>query len=338
MSLHFVKLSKPKKSYVYDRYWTFAVKRHDVFKKRLLYPHGQWTDDSIIRNYRFTNIFRATDRVSQYLIDTQYSGDMTVREVFFRTMLFKIFNKIETYKYLEKELGQISSYDFDTEKYDSLLSYRMANKYKIYSAAYIMPSASDAFGFKLKHTNHLALIDKMLKENLYDKIADCKSLENVYQKLLMYPSIGTFLAFQYTIDLNYSSVVNFSEMDFVVAGPGAKNGIEKCFTSLGDYTYEDVIKMMADEQESECERLGLSLPTLWGRNLQLIDCQNLFCEVDKYLRVSNPELNQLTGKFRIKQKYSLSKGGFNLFFPPKWNINDKIELICQKKASADIFL
>ena len=336
-SINHIKLSKPKKSLVYDKYWHFAKKRLDIFMNRLENPQGPWTNDPVLNQNRFTNVFRASDRVSQFLIKLQYE-EKDYKEVFFKTILFKLFNKIETYNYLQKELGQISYKTFSIEKYDELLTYRMAEKNTIYSAAYIMPSAGRAFGYKFKHTNHLALLSKMMGDNLPDLTLESNSLDEVYNLLLNYPSFGSFLAFQYTIDLNYSNIINFSEMDFVVAGPGAKNGISKCFDSIGDYTFEDVIKMMTDNQELECNRLGVELPNLWGRKLQLIDCQNLFCEVDKYLRVTNPELSGSTGRTRIKQKFLTSKGPISLFFPPKWNINHKINSSCQKNANEDIFL
>jgi hypothetical protein len=333
---HYVKLTKPKRSSVYDSYWVFANKRQDIFERRLLGQSAPWTDDQVIKNHRFTNVFRASDRVSQYLIDLQYQGE-NLEEVFFKTMLFKIFNKIETYSYLERHIEKISVDTFSISKYDELLTARMIDKKTIYSAAYIMPSAGNVFGYKLKHSNHLALLSKMIKDKIYLKIQNSKSLQDVYKIILSYPSFGSFLAFQYTIDLNYSQLTNFSEMDFVVAGPGAKNGILKCFDSIGSYSFEDVIKLMADEQELECERLDLKPPNLWGRKLQLIDCQNIFCEVDKYLRGTNPELAGASGRTRIKQKFTNPKGAQTFFFPPKWNINHQIETSCQKKENADIF-
>ena len=323
---HFTKLTKPKRSSVYDSYWQFAAKRFDIFIKRLTDIYGPWTNDLVIANNRFTNVFRASDRVSQYLIKLQYEKETNTQDVFFRTMLFKLFNKIETYKLLLKRLGTVSYGDFSFNQYDNILANELEKGRTIYSAAYIMPSAGSVFGHKFKHSNHLALLSKMMEDKLYQKIQESNSLENVFQLLLGYPSIGNFLAFQYTIDLNYSTLLNFSEMDFVVAGPGAKNGITKCFQSLGDYSFEDIIRMMADDQEKECERLGIERPTLWGRSLQLIDCQNLFCEVDKYLRVTNPEIGGNTGRKRIKQKFTTGKGSISLFFPPKWDINTKMDL------------
>lgn len=334
---HFTKPTKPKRSAVYDFYWKFAAKRYEIFERRLLDPAGPWTEDRVLRNNRFTNVFRASDRVSQYLITLQYRGE-DIKEVFFKTMLFKIFNKIETYTYLEREIDNISAETFSVKEYDDLLTARMSTKNPIYSAAYIMPSAGSVFGYKLKHSNHLALLSKMMKDRLYLKVSTSKSLEEVYRLLLSYPSFGNFLAFQYTIDLNYSELTDFSEMDFVVAGPGAKNGILKCFDSTGSYSFEDIIKLMADDQELECQRLNINLPSLWGRKLQLIDCQNLFCEVDKYLRGTNPELGGSSGRTRIKQKFSQSKGPQTFFFPPKWNINHQINISCQKEIKDGIFL
>src|SRR5690348_7306679 len=39
---------------------------------------------------------------------------------------------------------------------------------------------------------------------------------------------------------------------------------------------EDVIRAVTDFASREFERLGLVFHSLWGRPLQLIDCQNLF--------------------------------------------------------------
>ena len=85
-----------------------------------------------------------------------------------------------------------------------------------------------------------------------------------------------------------------------------------------------MIRVMADRQEVEFERLGLTFQTLWGRRLQLIDCQNLFCEVDKYARVVHPEATGAAGRTRIKQKFKAHEDPIEYWFPPKWGINDAV--------------
>ena len=142
--------------------------------------------------------------------------------------------------------------------------------------------------------------------------------------LRSYPMIGDFLAYQYVTDLNYSTLTNFSEMEFVVPGPGAKGGISKCFESLGGLTEADLIRVVTDRQQAEFERLGISFKSLWGRPLQLIDCQNLFCEVDKYSRVHHPEITGSSGRTRIKQKFRPLEAAIEYWYPPKWGLNERI--------------
>lgn len=318
------KKAKPKLSAVYNTYWKFAVERQNIFFKRFNGEDFPWTKDKILYRYKFTNVYRATDRVSQYLIkNVIYKGSQKPEEIFFRLLLFKIFNRISTWEVLESELGRISFRDYSFKRYDKVLSEIMQNKIPIYSAAYIMASGRSTFGYPRKHQNHLKLIELMIKENVPERLEDCKNMNEAYNLLHSYPTIGDFLAYQYVTDINYSTLINFSEMEFVKAGPGAKDGIAKCFSDMGEYSFEDIIRLMAENQEQEFERLNLDFKNLWGRKLQLIDCQNVFCEVDKYSRVAHPQISGYSHRTRIKQKFADSeKEPIEYYFPPKWGINN----------------
>ena len=165
----------------------------------------------------------------------------------------------------------------------------------------------------------------MLDERLPERLLESRSLGEAYRLVLSYPTLGPFLAFQYVIDLNYSTVMNHPEHDFVVAGPGALDGLSKCFESLGEYSPADTILWLSDIQESEFARYGLDFEGLWGRPLQPIDVQNLFCEVSKYTRVTHPKISGRTGRKRIKQKLRITGPLPKPFFPPKWNLNRRVD-------------
>ena len=303
---------------VFDTYWRFAFERQQVFFRRSCGLPPPWTDDPILSSYRFTNVYRASDRVSQYLIrHVIYDLDQSEEDIFFRTLLFKLFNRIETWELLEEALGVISWKTFDIEFYDKILEEALCRGTKVYSAAYIMPSPP--FGAIRKHLNHLALLDKMMRDQVAFKVASARSLQEVFIILRSYPSLGGFLAFQFAIDLNYSCLTDFSEMDFVVAGPGAQSGIRKAFVDTAGLGEEDLIRAVAELSEQEFERRGLKFRTLWGRPLQLIDCQNLFCEVDKYARVMHPEANG-SGRTRIKQRFIPATTPLAQWYPPKWGL------------------
>lgn len=313
---------------VYDTFWRFAAERQQIFFRRL---HGQpepWSADVALNTYKFTNAYRASDRVSQYLIKRViYRDDLpdAAAEVLFRVLLFKVFNKIETWERLEEAIGPLLLETYDFQVYDRVLSAAMASGESIYSPAYIMPSAS-SFGYKKKHRNHLALIETMVKDDLAARIREARCLKEVFELLRAYPSIGDFLAYQFAIDLNYSELTHFPEGDFVVAGPGALDGIRKCFADTGGLSPAQVIRLVTELQEQEFESRGIDFPSLWGRPLQLIDCQNLFCEVDKYARIMHPDIMGISKRTRIKQKFRPhAKPLAHPWYPPKWGLNDHLD-------------
>lgn len=316
------KLGKAIATEVFDTYWKFATERQEIFHKRISNEKSPWTNDAVLQQFKFTNAYRASDRVSQFLIrNVIYEGPQTTDEIFFRTILFKLFNKIETWQALEASLGPLTWDTFKFQKYNTVFSNLMQRGDSIYSAAYIMPSGASSFGDTRKHQCHLHLIELMMKKELPARLANAESMESAFALLREMPMIGDFLAYQFAIDLNYSTLMNFSEMDFVVPGPGARDGIRKCFGDLGGLTEAQLITEVCLNQDKLFEQLGLNFRTLFGRKLQLIDCQNLFCEVDKYARVVHPQISGRTGRTRIKQTFKPNKHELpDLFFPPKWNL------------------
>ena len=316
-----------KTSEVYTSYWQFAFERQAVFFRRLRKETYPWTKDPVIAKYKFTNAYRASDRVSQYLIrNVIYREDLpkSPREIFFRILLFKLFNKIETWELLEQKFHTITYEDYKFNNYANVLDDAKQIGTRIYSAAYVMPPDPDRTKNFSKHRSHLLLLEKMIKDELPDRLTEIRTMREGFNLLTSYSTIGKFLGYQFITDINYSEITNFSEMEFVVPGPGARSGIHKCFLDFGDFDEVALIKMMSDIQEREFERFELEFESLWGRRLQLIDCQNLFCEVDKYSRVRHPESVGLTNRKRIKQKFRPTLAPINVFFPPKWNLNDKV--------------
>lgn len=319
---------------VYRAYWHFAAERQRVFLRRVQGEAPPWTEDPILQRYKFCNSYRASDRVSQFLIrDVAYApGEWSAEDLLLRIVLCRLFSKPETWLALEAELGPIRAGDFDSARAAEILEQRRAGGQPIYTAAFIL-CANDAFGLGRKHLNHLALVQSMLDSGLPAQAAAASSLRELYELLLDYPLIGPFMAYQIAIDLNYSPLTAFSEDEFTVPGPGALRGIAKCFQDLNGLKKYEVIRWMVEHQESECARLGIELPTLFGRRLHAIDCQNLFCETDKYARVAFPELKSERAK--IKAQFTQTPEPFRLFYPPKWGIDERMPEGAQVAAASE---
>ncbi len=310
-----------KRQEIYDLYWYFAWERQNIFWKKLNGEEAPWTDDYILQQYKFCNSYRVNDRVSQYLLkNVIYNGNIYEDEdMLFRIILFKLFNKEATWELLVNEFGDITLKEFNFERYSKVLSEATLKGVKLYNDAYIS-CANKAFGYDRKHDNHLALLNKMFNEDkIAGRIKSCKTMKEAFDIIKSYPLIGNFMAYQLVTDINYSEVVDWREDEFTVAGPGSLRGIKKCFIDIGDMSNEDIIRYMYEHQDEEFKRLNLDFKRIGDRPLQLIDCQNIFCELDKYCREKVPELK--SNRTKIKKKYVYKKEKIEYMYPPKWGVN-----------------
>lgn len=308
---------------VYRAYWTLAVRRHEIFERRVAGNPEPWTTDTILQQYKFCNSFRASDRVSQFLIrDVVYDTERKAEDTLLRVIFFRLFSKPKTWRALEEALGDLSATTFADDGIGRVLDDLYGRGETIYTSAFIL-CANKAYGHDRKHRNHLDLLRAMHSGGLARAVARARGLRDVYQALIGYPLIGRFMAYQLAIDINYSELTDFDENEFTVAGPGAERGIRKCFLDTRGRKPEEVISWMVEHQDEECERFGLAPPRLYGRPLHAIDCQGLFCELDKYARVAFPEL--LSNRQRIKASFTPTNEPLALFYPPKWGLNERLE-------------
>lgn len=306
---------------VFSYYFYFIQERMNMFwrrceSKRIL------TNDPILREYKFTNVYRACDRVSQYLLRHVIYNNVEMyspEDMLLRILVFKIFNKIETWEYLKQVYGEITIHHLDVKKISFFLSERQRYA-PIFNNAYMMTGSHKRYDYlSTKHEKWLTMVkDEFLGAGVVTKILKAKSLEEVYTLLRGCSFLGGFLAYQYTIDFNYSPYVNFDENSFVVAGIGAIRGIQKCFQTYGD-SYEDAIRYTQLHFKELQAKYGFTdFKPLRGHEPTLLDLQNCFCETDKYLRVKMPDL--LVGNKRIKQKYKSQGASIHYMFPPKWQV------------------
>src|ERR1051326_3621766 len=97
----------------------------------------------------------------------------------------------------------------------------------------------------------------MMHSALPERLMEARTMQQGFELLRAYPTIGDFLAYQVITDVNYSEATDFTEKEVVVPGPGAKDGLRKCFSDPGGLNDAELIRLMSDIQEREFERLGI---------------------------------------------------------------------------------
>lgn len=304
---------------LFDAYWKFAAERHAIFERRLAGLHAPWTEDPILARYKFCNTYRAVDRVTQYLIRDVIAGeDLPADDVFCRVVLFRLFSKETTWAAMEHATGGVRRSTLDPALLGAALA-EIRTRGPIYTSAFILAPPTGPAGGVSKHLHHLRLVAAMFRPGgLGTTLGRAKSLREVYDALLAWPTIGPFLAYQIAIDLNYTTLLAYDENEFTVPGPGAVRGLRKVFSDFDGEAPATLIRRMVDEQDIHFDRLGLPFGGLFGRPLHAIDCQGLFCETDKYARVAFPDLK--SGRVRIKQQFKATGPVLPLRFPAHWTI------------------
>lgn len=331
-------------------YLHFMQERQNIWWKRFNNQPAPWTNDPILNEHKFTNVYRCLDRTSQYLLkEVIYNGkEYSKEEMVWRILLFKHFNKNETWDLLIKEFGDINS-KIPVDTIDKYLVKCIEEHKTIYSNAYMVTGQIadrpeiKALNTKRKHSMYFYVFkEELLNGGIAKKITKSKSMEQLFTNILDMSAQGNFTAFQFANDINYSNVVNLKD-DFVIAGPGAIRGIEKTFIDPMKIGYSNIIKFVK-ENIDELRRIfgdmfekDYSFNAIPNLPFTLVSFQSCFCECDKYTRaVDDPTIDDM-GQKRIKQKYT-DKGHDSIIytFPPKWKV-DLIQPVSNKFKNLTVF-
>lgn len=324
---------QPNDNFKYFLYW--VTERMNIFWRRYLGDPQPYSEDPIFQQFKFTNVYRSLDRVSQYMLkNVIYNGkEYEPEEMFWRILVFKHFNQIETWELLIKEFGDINFNIYFNEISEFLVETQKLKKdFTPYNNAYML-TAAFLSGNTGKYTNlkgngwkkyqyYFYIFDNEIFQNgfIYDLLKS-ESLEILYDKVLSITSFADFLSMQFVIDLNYSNLFDFDENSFINSGLGSRRGIDRVCSFSGGVNYEEVIYWVHQNFSGLMKEYGYEFNSLPGRNPSLMDIQNCFCEVDKYLRGigSVTEGKNVSGK-RIKNKFLPNSGEIDYIFPPKWNV------------------
>ena len=107
---------------------------------------------------------------------------------------------------------------------------------------------------------------------------------------------------QIAVDLGYWKQRIFDENQFVVAGPGAKNGINRLIKDRKGMSYEQCIGYLCLVQKQWFKKIGVEMKELLSdrkvKALNLMSMENCLCEISKYLKVYYGE------KGRPRNRYS----------------------------------
>lgn len=269
-------------------YW--ATERESIRLKKLEGLPPPWTTDPILQKYRFCNVQRKDDRVSQWLREhVLCNNDWYDQHVFIKLVALcrwvnwppTLMNILGSDKYLTPSR-------IDLVGIGKFLDSNVKNGVKSWTGAYMVraPSKRKFPGFtKGQFVSEVVVgaVDRF-RCPLHGAISINHS-RAVWEVLLSIPNWGSFMAGQVVADLTYTPLLSaaYDLNSWAPQGPGSTRGFNRL---LGR-----PLKTKIEETEwlAHLQAWREQVVRATGLNLNLMDLQNCLCEVDKYLRVKYGE-------------------------------------------------
>lgn len=288
-----------------DLYVSYQKERTNIYyKKEVLKQKPPYTDQSYLRDYRFTNTRRELDKESKILIENVLNKDISnknklMNSIFCRSFYSKAYplNLLEQ-KYIDFE--NINNSDY----YNYLLKTLPESSSRVYlCSGFIRGCRWELEKDKIEFKNSLDAVLKQLHrytDHYYESFWDIESPIELMKKI---KNLGNFLKYQVFVDMTYLSEYPFSENEFVLSGPGCTIGINLLVQDLDGLTPEEFMFWFRDNisilrPDFNPEEMFFFLEPE-DRNWGVMQIENSFCEFQKLLKVYNKD--KPTGKI-IKRK------------------------------------
>jgi DNA polymerase I-like protein with 3'-5' exonuclease and polymerase domains len=267
-----------------ERLFAFVVERHRIYLRRQAGEPKPWTDDKILREWRFCCAYRELDAITAWLREHWREPHADDPDLWFALAVARRgINKVSSLA----ALGYPVPWPDHRARFLEIMAVE-----KNYGAAYTIPPAP---GVRGRGTKHIGLAEKVFdqlwtkREKIRPRPGD--KLESSYRNLYREPGLGGtgFLAAQIVADMKYVEPLRSATdwYTFAIPGPGSGRGLHRAFGRVGEDVHR---KWREGDWRRWLGKLQVLLEPRWAEvgmePPHAQDLQNIgLCEWDKYERV-----------------------------------------------------
>jgi hypothetical protein len=277
------KMTKP-----LDRLVYFIKERESIRIQRESGVPKPWTDDEILQRYRFCNVQRMDDRVSQWLLKNWYEPNYGHKNMLLACALARFINlpaSLEVIGFPKR---------WEPARIKKKLRRITAVGGHVFNGAYIVSGA----GAKISGADKVGCVVDQYIQSLRNQsiVVDPESMKSTWESLRQCYGFGSFMAGQVVADLRWAMPNEWHDAKtWAPMGPGSKRGMNRLLNQplsqpMSQESFETLLTSLI-------RQLGIRLPLVITSRLEAIDYQNCLCEFDKMERT-------LHGEGRPKRKYS----------------------------------
>jgi hypothetical protein len=261
--------------------------RHIIYMRRQSGQLFPWTDDPILRRYKFCNVFRELDTGTVWCHKNIIEPFANHPELFFNIAAYRSINRLESwediYEVEQSYTGLRFITEYVSERVKLTLNYRKMLGKPIFTGAHMLSGVGGTDKIEMytdKTWRFLWDHRRELEPRSYD------NLQTAFERLVngKIPAIGRFLAYEIVTDLRHTRYLKNADDIYTWANPGngAKRGIMRIF-------YGRLLdRIVSDDYSLDCMKdlLLMSKDYLPDKfpQLELRDIEHTLCEFDKYER------------------------------------------------------
>jgi hypothetical protein len=262
----------------------FMRERHNIYLKKQAGEPKPWTDYPILSKYRFCNVYRELDTVTQWIVKNWCKPNKDDPHLWFAMVVARFINWPDTLA--EIEYPHIGVFEGWAQlRFSKSVQYREVNGLKVYGGAYTIS------------TNGRAMVKwKYLLEHVFKPLWDAReeieqtlrqprqTLAEVHAVLTQFQGLGSFMAAQVIADLKTFQLKKAPDYwTWAASGPGSRRGLNRVCNRPKDERWtedewKETLDILYERIAQMCAAEGM--PRLDAQNLQ-----NSLCEFDKYERV-----------------------------------------------------
>jgi hypothetical protein len=255
----------------------FIQAREAIRLARVAGAPPPWTDDPILQKYKFTNIRRQDDRVSQWICRHVIAPYETAVYLGEWLALGRFVNWPPTIAML---LAYSTPHDLPNWRVlGKLIDQRMARGEKTWTGAYMI--RSDKMG-KGRYVCEGVLAPLFAERHARLSVAlVVRSRRSVHTVMAGAYGCGSFMAGQIVDDWSWTPLLRdaIDEHTWAPQGPGSVRGLNRLLGRRLDGTF------VQQEWEEQLMELRNFVHKETGYELSLMNIQSCLCEYDKFLRV-----------------------------------------------------
>lgn len=273
-----------------DRYCYWQTERESIrIKKESAVLSPPWTDDPILQEFKFCQVFREDDRTTRWFRTHIREPMRNEEDVLMATIIFRWFNLIETGRTL-------IDHDLLRKWNRKKAIYEITKQPKWITGAYIIktPNGMDKVTGVAECVSHIWKARESILSRLHENLAKGESsLEATWLILRDYPYMGPFMAYEVVTDLRHTYLLENANdiMTWANAGPGAMRGLNRLTGRPLDYSRKSHpwCKEMQDLFKQVKKILAPSIIFRNGANYEMREIEGGLCEFDKYSRIHKGE-------------------------------------------------